>query len=261
MADRESDDSRLITEFDGVLSALRELTHEIAVTDTTVLISDRARDYLRYGVARRLLVIRRALLNVFRLYPPTRSEPLAPEDRADVQINLHAFVINVCGLFDNLAWAFVLQHNLEKEVGARANVGMFLGSTKRLLPRCIRDYLEHLRDWHYQYLRNYRDALAHRIPLYVPPATYTEDESRRFDQLQHDVQAALVERDLGEVEEVLEEQRRLGTACPIFMHSFVRGEDRPVYLHAQMICDAKTVAEFCRLFLDNWHIRIDAPEA
>jgi hypothetical protein len=32
---------------------------------------------------------------------------------ADVQINLHAFVMNLYGIYDNWAWAYVLRHDLE----------------------------------------------------------------------------------------------------------------------------------------------------
>jgi hypothetical protein len=58
-----------------------------------------------------------------------------------VQINLHAFVINLSGVFDNWAWAFIHRHDLLRNVGGKTNVGMFKEATQRLLPAALSDYL------------------------------------------------------------------------------------------------------------------------
>ncbi len=69
-----------------------------------------ARNHLLHGSARRLSRIQRALENIFELFPPSTGRPLK-RDKLNVEINLHAYVINMAGLFDNWAWAFVLRHN------------------------------------------------------------------------------------------------------------------------------------------------------
>jgi hypothetical protein len=65
-----------------------------------------------HGVGRRLKLLGRCVRNVFHLFPPSRTIPLASDDLDEVQISLHAFVMNLYGLFENLAWAFVLRHDL-----------------------------------------------------------------------------------------------------------------------------------------------------
>ena len=37
--------------------------------------------------------------------------------------------------------------------------------------------------WHSEYAKEYRDALAHRIPLYVPLFRLTDDDKKRFEEI------------------------------------------------------------------------------
>ena len=38
--------------------------------------------------------------------------------------------------------------------------------------------------WYNEYAKNYRDALAHRIPPYVPPAALNDEQARRYKLLE-----------------------------------------------------------------------------
>ncbi len=67
------------------------------------LASERAREFMTHGVGRRLWIIYRCVVNIFRLFPPEREKPLVDDDRIDVQINHHSFLINVYGVLENLA--------------------------------------------------------------------------------------------------------------------------------------------------------------
>lgn len=247
----------LVREHDTVHSELQDLLLT-AVRASQSLTSDRAKEQMLHGAGRRLKVLRRCLENVFRLFPPTRTTPLDSEDLDEVQISLHAFVINLYGLFENLAWCFVLRHGLEGEIGDRQRIGMFLKSTQQYLPVPLRTYLrsETMLKWQSQYLKNYRDALAHRIPLYIPPATYTPEQSQRYKSLDQEEWESIRLRQWDRLEEIRREKATLGAACPMFIHSYSdEGGGRPLYLHPQMICDIKTVIEFCRLFFSQWQKR------
>ena len=68
-----------------------------------------ARKYLMQGAGRRVRILTRCIHNVFLLYPIDSTEPLLPENLTDLDINLHAFFVNVSGFLDNLAWIFVLE--------------------------------------------------------------------------------------------------------------------------------------------------------
>ena len=202
--------------------------------------------------------MRRCLRTVFQLFPPETTRPLCTDDLHEVQINLHAFVMNLYGVFENLAWAFVARHKLENTIGGRNNVGLFLRTTQQYLPLPLNAYLTSptIADWHNDYLKNYRDALAHRIPLYIPPARYTDEEAARdraLDAKEHD---CIVSQQWDELERVRNERKDLGSALPVFLHSFTGGDRvRPVHLHPQLICDVKTILEFGPLYFAHWHER------
>src|SRR5262245_16384311 len=106
--------------------------------------------YLTQGVGRRVGVLRRTVEEIFHPFPPERTDTLSRDELAAVQINLHAFVINLSGVFDNWAWAFIHRHGLLQEVGGRLNVGMFKEATQRLLPTTLREYVqsENISSWH-----------------------------------------------------------------------------------------------------------------
>ena len=135
---------------------------------------------------------------------------------------------------------------------------MFLGATQRFLPDPLRSYLtsETMTKWHTDYLKSYRDALAHRIPLYIPPATYTPEDGERYSELDRKEYECIAAQRWEEIEQIREEKRNLGTACPVFLHAFSGEENsRPVYLHPQLICDSRTILEFGPLFFRHWHER------
>lgn len=228
------------------------------VTHGQTVNNARAREHMLHGAARRLGVIRRSVENIFNLFPPSLDRPLARDALDDIEINLHAFVINLNGIFDNWAWAFVLRHDLESDIGDRRNVGLFKGKTQRLLPATLKEYLESMTmtQWHEHYLKSYRDALAHRIPLYLPPAEWTQEESEHYNRLEAEKIECIKSMRWERLEAVRAEQGKIGRPCLTFLHAFSKEEaSRPVYLHPQLLCDSKAVVEFGTKYLGAWHER------
>lgn len=218
--------------------------------------SPRAKEQLLHGAGRRLKLLRRCLSNVFENFPPSATKPIPSNALDEVQISLHAFVMNLYGFFENLGWAYVLRHNLESQIGDRMGIGLFKKATQKHLPATLKDYLTSttMETWHKEYLKNYRDALAHRIPLYIPPCTLTPEEGERFNALEREKFECFTPERLDRLDEIRKEQASLGSACAIFLHSF-EGEDRSkaVQLHPQMLCDAMSVAECGELYFKHWH--------
>jgi hypothetical protein len=81
---------------------LKELIGEVIRVQHFVK-NETAASYLQYGVIRRLFILSRTFDRIFELYPPDRSSPLGNDDRTDLEINLHAFMIHIHGITDNLA--------------------------------------------------------------------------------------------------------------------------------------------------------------
>src|SRR5215212_9972174 len=118
----------LLREQSKVLDQLRCATEQ-AVRQSPFAANERASEYLHSGVGRRLRMLDRTFSNVFELFPVSTVEPIDRDDLDDTQINLHALIMNLYGLFDNLAWAFVLHHDLLSQVGDRKKVGLLLPAT------------------------------------------------------------------------------------------------------------------------------------
>lgn len=212
------------------------------------------KEHLLHGAARRLSIIKKCLENIFNEFPPTTTTPLNRDVLDDVQINLHAYVMNLYGIFDNWAWAFVYRHNLLQQVGGRHGVGLFHKNTTQHLAQPLRDYLssETITSWHEKYLKSYRDALAHRIPLYIPPAEFTPEEGDRYNQLENEKMKLIKAMEWKRLDELYEEQANIGRPSFVFLHSYEEEPPKPVFFHPQLLCDGLAIVEFGSLYIKHW---------
>jgi hypothetical protein len=241
-------------------AALKELLLLQARFDTASaqFQDDRIQEYLKYGVGRRCYLIGWALRNVYNSYPPEQTANLGLQGSADVQLNLHAFYINLAGAFDNMAWAFVLRHGLfnPQQIRKRNQVGMLQKTTRKFLPRRILIELQSPEStaWMDTHLTDYRDALAHRIPLYLPQAFRNQQEIARATAIPQEMIAALRDQDFQRIEVLEREQSLLGRPSTFVMHSVRPAEpSRPMYFHPQIVADVRTLIQFGGVFLDHWH--------
>ena len=247
---------RLHAECEEVIRELQGLQLEIVVQGQPLEVTSRLREHLLHGAARRIGVIRRSIQNIYALFPPETACPLSSDALADVQINLHAFVMNLYGLYDNWAWAYVLRHNLEGAIGNRRRIGLFIEATRSRLPQELRAYLSSstTTDWYEKYAKSFRDALAHRIPPYLPPAQFTDEEGRRYNELEDEKVECIKTMRWQRLDEIWGEQAALGVPCFIFLHAYTEDTPaQPLILHPQVLSDAKAVVEFGKLFLEHWH--------
>lgn len=240
----------LKAEHSQVTRDLHLLTVDLISNSVPSLTSPRAKEYLAHGLCRRLKVIARCLVQVFEICPPSRAALLERDERTDLEIALHAFAINVHGALDNLAWVVVF----EKTPGTmdRRKVGLLKKDVRPLLPAAAASYLQDpkILTWYKDYSANYRDALAHRIPLYVPPASLLPAEQKQYEDLEEQITAAFNAADIERAGELLEQQSQLGVMYPVFAHSFGDSDTaRPTYFHGQLIIDGKTLMEIVRLVL------------
>lgn len=130
-----------------------------------------AREYLQHGVMRRLKVLNRAVLKVFTIYHHRRKRQLSDDELAELCIVLHAFYGNIYGLTDNIAWVLNFEKNLAFE---RREVGLYSKKFKKSINREFRAYLVCRYEWYHKHLKEFRDSISHRIPLYVLPYAQTE---------------------------------------------------------------------------------------
>ena len=234
----------------------RDLSKNIVI-ETEKGTDPNAQEYLRHGAARRLMVIHHAMDYIFDNFPPTTSTVKDPELLTSIEIHLHAFMVNLFGIFDNFAWAYIYQHGLRENFLRKNQIGLFLKETKKYLPTPIIDFIESeaMTEWHKTYLLYYRDSLAHRIPLYIPPAQITPENGIIFNQLENEKIDCIQKQDWPRLSEIEGKQKAVELVCLSFLHSYREDEKpRPVMLHPQLLSDCLTVLEFGKMFMQNWNL-------
>ena len=190
---------------------------------------------------------------VFKCLPPQRHKPPARENLQAAQVHLQAFVINVAGCLDNLAWICVEEFGIRDKKGlplARKRVGFRKANidVRAAVPPAFVAYLVEIEDW-MDMQENFRDALAHRIPLYVPPYSVLQSEVETHSALQQELMLAEFRSAPDEqVRRLRAEVNRLRFFHAMITHSFSEPA-RPIVFHAQLIADFRTVEELTkRLF-------------
>lgn len=207
--------------------------------------SERAQEFATHGFCRRLGMLHQAIEQVFLALPPEMDNP-PEEDRIETAtIALQSFVINTSGSLDNLAWVWVLEKNIRQRNGReisplQVGFGPNHGDVLNSLPEELRLYVLSRSDW-VEGLKGFRDSLAHRIPLYIPPYQVQEKDVAEFRRLDDEAHAALLRRNLIEEERLRHQQTHLKIFRPIMLHSLSEGW---IPFHVQMLVDFLTVDEY-----------------
>ena len=215
----------------------------------------KAAEYLMQGVGRRLKILTKCIHNIFRIFPINKTDLLPRDDLTDVDINLHAFFVNISGILDNLAWVFVYEKDLYESPKEgkidKHGVGLFNKKTQKHFNSELNEYLksDSMQNCYKGYSQNYRDALAHRIPLYVPPSALNKEEQEEYMVLEKQLWDFISSEAILQHDEISKKQSQLGQACPSFTHSLDEGS-KPMLLHAQMLADFMTIDEIISKFCE-----------
>jgi hypothetical protein len=210
--------------------------------------NEQAREYAQHGFARRVGTLRRCIENVFKIAPPGAVKVPVKSKLYDAQINIQAFVANVFGSVDNLAWIWVYESGLNKRI-SRKNVGLRKSNVqvRSSLSEEFQKYLEGMDDW-FGYITEYRDALAHRIPLYIPPGGVRSKHVDEYNALMVRMNEALNGFNPAEYDRLSAKQKNLLVFQPLFTHSI--NETTAHYaFHVQLIADFMTVEELGKKML------------
>lgn len=113
--------------------------------------NERAKEFIRHGLCRRLRLMTRCIAKVFEILPPESCEVPEPDVLHDVTVQLHAFSFNTFGCLDNLAHAWVLEKDVKKNNGdplplQRVGFGSNNTVVRDSLPDRFVEYLLDIRD-------------------------------------------------------------------------------------------------------------------
>ena len=240
---------RLEDQFLGLQGRCNDLISDYLKKEFT---NEKAKEFVRHGLCRRLGLMVRCIEKIFEVLPPESEEVPDSDLKHEATIHLQAFVFNAYGCLDNLAHIWVLEQNVTQSNGnplplAWVGLGSRNEAVLRSLPEAFTGYLSEIRDW-YDNLEGFRHALAHRIPLYIPPGSLTEERVGEYFDLQTRINEAERQRDFDAANRLQNEQAALLEFHPIATHSF--GENANIlYFHAQMLNDFHTVREIATRLL------------
>lgn len=151
--------------------------------------------------------------------------PLSHHAAIRLTLFLNAYYLNLAGSLDNLAWAVTYHHNLINNIDEdnlkHRRFAQLLG--KEFLAALHRSRLDQLsaeiepyRDWYWE-MRDFRDPAAHRIPLFVPPSVYSEDDMKESQRLDSEAAELISKGEWDEGMNLLRKSYRLGKHMPIFI--------------------------------------------
>jgi hypothetical protein len=213
-----------------------------------------AREHADHGLTRRLGTMARCIENTFELLPPDLVDIPNRISTQDATINIQAFVMSAFGCCENIAWIWVKERDIRRPSGAplapnQIGLGANYLRVRDSLTPGFRDYLDRRADW-FEQLKDYRDALAHRIPLYIPPFTFHPADAPRFRALEQQALQALLTQDFEGYERLEADKMRLVRFQPIMAHSLV-AEGRVVVFHYQLLSDFGTIEEMAGVLFDE----------
>lgn len=231
--------------------ALKELQQRTA---TQTFRSDLGKEYGQHGFGRRVRTLSHCLDRVFELIPVDTKVVPSSADREDAEAFVHTSLMATYGAMDNLAWLWAGESGLKHTDGLalpRSFVGLRAKNKiiRASLPDEVACLLDKAEGWFAQ-LEDYRDALAHRIPPYIPPYSIAPESVDLARDLERRAWEALRKGDLDEHARLEREHEALKHFHSVIQHSW--GEPaRPAYFHWMLIVNAKTVVQLGTAIFDH----------
>jgi len=212
----------------------------------------RAKEFAHHGFVRRLNTLARCTLNAFNLISPDVEARPPKDTRNDAEINIQAAFFSAFGAVDNLAWVWITECAVRRPNGdplPENYVGLRKANklVRESLPPELRLGVTRFDDW-FEMLEGYRHALAHRIPLYIPPYTVDPRDAERYSQLERSMYAAVKSGEMEEAGRLRDEIKDLERFTPVIMHSIGEAA-KPLAFHPQLLANFNTIEELGRLFL------------
>jgi hypothetical protein len=204
--------------------------------------TERGAEYAKHGFCRRLDTLVRSIDRVYELLPPDQEAIPERGVVVDAAIAIRAFTMNAFGCLDNIAWIWVYEKGIKNGDGTelqRKHVGLRKPRVHDKLTKEFQAYLDTKQEW-FDNLVDFRDSVAHRIPLYIPPYVVPKANGAKYSELQKKKWEEPAKSDPVEYEKVKTEQLKLCRFVPGMMHSIFE-ESPQVEFHSQLLNDYVTI--------------------
>jgi hypothetical protein len=191
--------------------------------------------YAHQGFLRRFSLMHHCVERVFELIPPELDEKPPDPVLYDATAFIQSFVMNAFGGLDNLAWLWASEKHLKLN-RSKIGLGPKCKEVRASFSDDVRHFLTAHDDW-FDDLIDFRDALAHRISLYIPPWVVSLHDEEAHKTLEAQKQKT---NDTEEFDRLITEQRKLERFHPIMKHALDDNKP-PVPFHFRIVNDFRTV--------------------
>lgn len=155
--------------------------------------------------------------------------PLNSYLAAKLTLLLNAYYLNLAGSLDNLAWALVYEHALQKVINetetnedspkqrrlAQLFDDNFSKAIQQIGLTSLHDKIQEFRNWYFE-MRKFRDPAAHRIPLLVASSIYTEGDILEANRLDAEAAELMARGDHAKGVNMFRRIYKLGEQMPVF---------------------------------------------
>lgn len=214
--------------------------------------TQKAEEYARHGLGRRIKSIAHSVRRVFEELPPGMNGLPDADSLEEATVHIQSVAFHAYGCFDNLAHIWVEERDVRHENGRELSP-ILIGFGEKCqqvlasLPTDLQKRLAELRPW-MTFLEAFRHSSAHRIPLYIPPYVIDPRHLKEYGSLGLAQEAAARVPDWEEYDRLHDRQLAFATFRPMTATSL--SAVKTALFHPQLLCDFATVEEWTRLTLD-----------
>lgn len=150
-----------------------------------------AKFYWDEGCKRRITYIINCLDNIFNIIT-IRCDTVEGDFKSDtenlpiLEVNYQLFILNISGLFDDIAWIINFRENLELKKGY-----VVLSDNNKTMSETLNNkyinlysFLPELNGWNNQYKKQMRDPICHRIPIKIS-RVFNSENNKTFGTKQY----------------------------------------------------------------------------
>jgi len=150
--------------------------------------------------------------------------PLSSYLAVELSLLLNSFYLNIAGSLDNLAWALIYRHNLRPTIKESVKEDRrfaqllnkdFLKALDYKKLNTLTEFLRTLKLWFVE-IKDFRDPGAHRIPLFIQRAIWTEKDLEEHKRLDREGAKLIAEGNYDEGRNLVYDSYQVGTFLPIF---------------------------------------------
>lgn len=224
-----------------------------------------AKSHLSYGAARRFRMLQFSFLRINEIASPDRNEPLQSDEQVELNMHLNSIYMHIRGVLDNLAWAYCHETGMlgelnESDYKIRKQIGLFEKNFNKAIKEKSADLTKALKDykaWFYD-LKDLRDPIAHRLPLYaIPGILYGEEKQRYYEEKCREAVEALSRVELDKAGALFEKLGRMGRYEPFFCHQEQNGfRVVPIIIQTEM--DIDNLSSLATVVLDALEVGVNS---